>query len=254
MATSKGFRSNRWSSISSKSVPVAAPLPGSTRRSVCMSGRKAQARHPARCVTAAAALSRRSPTPNLVLGRLNPANFLGGRDAARCRARPNKAIAERIAAPFGYTGKTGMATDGRGIISIAQRGSWPARSGKFPSSMASIRVILILFSYGGGGPLGLLRFRPRVVDSDRRNTARAGKFFRHRHAVGRCAHRYLEDLCRHSQRTNHAVDDRAIRFDGNRKRPRRSPSSLAPARYSSSAMPRCVTAANATISKCRSRV
>ena len=88
---------------------------------------------------------------NLVLGRLNPTNFLGGEmlldiDAAK------QAIAERIAAPLGYSGESGMIQIADGIISIAT-----------VIMAGAIRKIsvehgldprdFVLFSYGGGGPL-----------------------------------------------------------------------------------------------------
>jgi N-methylhydantoinase A len=88
---------------------------------------------------------------NLLLGRLNPANFLGGEmkldiDAAR------RALAERIATPLGYGGENGMIQMADGVISIAT-----------VIMAGAIRKIsvehgldprdFILFSYGGGGPL-----------------------------------------------------------------------------------------------------
>jgi N-methylhydantoinase A len=88
---------------------------------------------------------------NLVLGRLNARNFLGGEmkldvDAAE------QAIAQRIAAPLGYTGEDGTIRMADGIISIAT-----------VIMAGAIRKIsvehgldprdYILFSYGGGGPL-----------------------------------------------------------------------------------------------------
>ena len=88
---------------------------------------------------------------NLVLGRLNPGNFLGGEmqldiDAAR------RAVAERVATPLDYGGDNGMIQMADGIISIAT-----------VIMAGAIRKIsvehgldprdFILFSYGGGGPL-----------------------------------------------------------------------------------------------------
>lgn len=88
---------------------------------------------------------------NLVLGRLNPANFLGGEmrlDVAAAR----RAIAERIAEPLGYSGEDGMIQMADGVISIAT-----------VIMAGAIRKIsvehgldprdFVLFSYGGGGPL-----------------------------------------------------------------------------------------------------
>jgi len=88
---------------------------------------------------------------NLVLGRLNPANFLGGEMRLDLNAAQN-AIAERIAVPLGYGGENGMIQMADGMIAIAT----VLMSG-------AIRKISIdhgldprdftLFSYGGGGPL-----------------------------------------------------------------------------------------------------
>jgi N-methylhydantoinase A len=88
---------------------------------------------------------------NLVLGRLNPANFLGG-EMQLDLGTSQKAVAERIAKPLGYTGESGMIQMADGIIAIAT-----------VIMAGAIRKIsvehgldprdFILFSYGGGGPL-----------------------------------------------------------------------------------------------------
>jgi N-methylhydantoinase A len=88
---------------------------------------------------------------NLVLGRLNAGNFLGGEmklDVGAAR----RSIAEEIAVPLGYAGESGMIQMADGIISIAT-----------VIMAGAIRKIsvehgldprdFILFSYGGGGPL-----------------------------------------------------------------------------------------------------
>jgi N-methylhydantoinase A len=88
---------------------------------------------------------------NLVLGRLNPGNFLGGEmqlDIGVAR----RAVAERIATPLGYGDENGMIQMADGIISIAT-----------VIMAGAIRKVsvehgldprdFILFSYGGGGPL-----------------------------------------------------------------------------------------------------
>jgi len=88
---------------------------------------------------------------NLVLGRLDPARFLGGEirldvDAAR------RAIAGHVAEPMGYGGEEGLIRMADGIIAIAtvvmagaiRRVS--VERGLDPRDFA-------LFSYGGGGPL-----------------------------------------------------------------------------------------------------
>ena len=88
---------------------------------------------------------------NLVLGRLNPGNFLGGEMKLDIEAA-KRAIAERIATPLDYRGDIGMVQMADGIISIAT-----------VIMAGAIRKIsvehgldprdFILFSYGGGGPL-----------------------------------------------------------------------------------------------------
>ena len=88
---------------------------------------------------------------NLVLGRLNAGNFLGGEMKLDIDAA-SRAIAEKIATPLGYEGEAGMIRMADGIISIAT-----------VIMAGAIRKIsvehgldprdFILFSYGGGGPL-----------------------------------------------------------------------------------------------------
>ncbi|HWP23746.1 MAG TPA: hydantoinase/oxoprolinase family protein [Candidatus Binatia bacterium] len=88
---------------------------------------------------------------NLVLGRLNPAHFLGGEMRLDVEAA-RRAIAERIAEPLGYPGEDGMTRMADGVIAIAT-----------VIMAGAIRKIsvehgldprdFILFSYGGGGPL-----------------------------------------------------------------------------------------------------
>jgi N-methylhydantoinase A len=88
---------------------------------------------------------------NLLLGRLNPDNFLGGElaldvDAAR------DAVAQKIAAPLGYDGEDGIVRIADGIVSIAtvvMAGAIRRISvehGRDPRDF-------VLFAYGGGGPL-----------------------------------------------------------------------------------------------------
>lgn len=88
---------------------------------------------------------------NLLLGRLNPANFLGG-EMQLDIAAAQRAVSERVATPLGYAGSDGMIKMADGIISIAT-----------VIMAGAIRKIsvehgldprdFILFSYGGGGPL-----------------------------------------------------------------------------------------------------
>jgi N-methylhydantoinase A len=88
---------------------------------------------------------------NLVLGRLNADNFLGGEMKLDVKAA-ERAIAQRIAEPLGYAGRDGMIRMADGMISIAT-----------VIMAGAIRRIsvehgldprdFVLFSYGGGGPL-----------------------------------------------------------------------------------------------------
>jgi N-methylhydantoinase A len=88
---------------------------------------------------------------NLVLGRLNAGNFLGGEMKLNVTSAQD-AIAQRIATPLNYAGRDGMIQMADGIISIAT-----------VMMAGAIRKIsiehgldprdFILFSYGGGGPL-----------------------------------------------------------------------------------------------------
>ncbi len=88
---------------------------------------------------------------NLVLGRLNAERFLGGELALTTEAA-RRAIAERIAAPLGYTGESGVLAMAEGSLEIAtvvmagaiRRVS--VEHGLDPRDF-------VLFSYGGGGPL-----------------------------------------------------------------------------------------------------
>lgn len=88
---------------------------------------------------------------NLVLGRLNAGNFLGGEMQLDLESAQD-AIAQRIARPLGYTGRDGMIRMADGMISIAtvimagaiRRVS--VEHGLDPRDF-------VLFSYGGGGPL-----------------------------------------------------------------------------------------------------
>ena len=88
---------------------------------------------------------------NLVLGRLNPGNFLGGEMKLEVNAA-QWAITQQIAKPLGYPGESGMIQMADGIIAIAT-----------VIMAGAIRKIsvehgldprdFVLFSYGGGGPL-----------------------------------------------------------------------------------------------------
>ena len=149
---------------------------------------------------------------NLVLGRLNPGNFLGGEMQLDLNAA-KRAVAERIAAPLGYGGESGMIQMADGIISIAT-----------VIMAGAIRKIsvehgldprdFVLFTLRRRRTAALQRTGARTVDSDRRDSTRAGQFLGDRYASGRRAHRYLEDLRRNSQRQDRAGDGRDLSGDG----------------------------------------
>jgi N-methylhydantoinase A len=88
---------------------------------------------------------------NLVLGRLNPANFLGGEMALDVSAA-ERAIAENIAVPLGYSGQSGMVQMADGVISIATVIMGGAIR-KVSVEHGLDPRDFVLFSYGGGGPL-----------------------------------------------------------------------------------------------------
>jgi N-methylhydantoinase A len=88
---------------------------------------------------------------NLVLGRLNPDHFLGGEMKLDVNAA-QRALAQKIAEPLGYTGRDGMIQMADGIIAIA--------TVVMAGAIRKISVEhgldprdFVLFSYGGGGPL-----------------------------------------------------------------------------------------------------
>jgi N-methylhydantoinase A len=95
----------------------------------------------------------REPTvtdANLVLGRLNPARFLGG-ELELDTAAAHGAIG-RIAAPLGYTGHDGLIAMADGIIALATVVMGGAIKQITVEHGLDPREF-VLFSYGGGGPL-----------------------------------------------------------------------------------------------------
>jgi N-methylhydantoinase A len=88
---------------------------------------------------------------NLLLGRLNPDHFLGG-ELALNTDLAQRALAERVATPLGYTGERGvieMADGALAIATVTMAGAIRRVSiehGLDPRDFA-------LFCYGGGGPL-----------------------------------------------------------------------------------------------------
>ncbi len=88
---------------------------------------------------------------NLVLGRLDPDRFQGGEMRLDVPAT-RQALSERLAAPLGYQGETGLLELACGILSIA--------AVKMGEAIRMITVQrgqdprdFVLFAYGGGGPL-----------------------------------------------------------------------------------------------------
>jgi N-methylhydantoinase A len=88
---------------------------------------------------------------NLVLGRLNGANFLGG-EMALSDAAALTAIDTRLAQPLGYAGADGVMRAAQGVLTLANLTMTEAikqisvTKGLDPRDFA-------LFCYGGGGPL-----------------------------------------------------------------------------------------------------
>jgi N-methylhydantoinase A len=88
---------------------------------------------------------------NLLLGRLNPANFLGGELSLDLSATEH-AMRTKVAEPLGYTGPDALVRAADGIIAIA--------TVIMSSAISRISVEhgrdpreFVLLSYGGGGPL-----------------------------------------------------------------------------------------------------
>jgi N-methylhydantoinase A len=88
---------------------------------------------------------------NLVLGRLNARNFLGGEMQLDVKAA-ERSIEEQIAQPLGYPGREGMVRMADGMVAIS--------TVIMAGAMRRISIEhgldprdFVLFSYGGGGPL-----------------------------------------------------------------------------------------------------
>jgi N-methylhydantoinase A len=172
---------------------------------------------------------------NLALGRLNPANFLGGEMKLDKSAAEN-ALVERVAAPLGYTGEKGMIQMADGILSIA--------TVMMAGAIRKISVEhgldprdFVLFSYGGGGPLhcGALAHElsiPTVVIPPTRASIAP-------RLLSACSMiKAYRQWCRFLRPW--------------RKRPPfPSPVTLAAAMFSSNGSPRCVTAVSAITSRFR---
>ena len=87
---------------------------------------------------------------NLVLGRLNPARFLGG-ELALDTAKAKSAI-ETIAGPLGFRGERGITEMAEGILAIATVTMGGAIKKVSVEHGLDPREF-VLFCYGGGGPL-----------------------------------------------------------------------------------------------------
>jgi len=88
---------------------------------------------------------------NLILGRLDAANFLGGEmrlDPALAR----DAMVARIAEPLGYTGSDGAVRAARGVLTIANV-TMSSIIKKISIARGYDPRDFALFCYGGGGPL-----------------------------------------------------------------------------------------------------
>ena len=114
-AMSRAFRSSRRSSTSSRSAPAAARSPGSIAQQRLHVGPQSAGSTPGPVCYGRGGTEPTVTDANLVLGRLNAEHFLGGElaldvDAAR------RAIAERIAAPLGYTDDDGVVRMADGIL------------------------------------------------------------------------------------------------------------------------------------------
>ena len=187
---------------------------------------------------------------NLVLGRLNAGNFLGGEMKLDVSAA-QRSVKQRIADPLGYRGEDGMIQMADGIISIAT-----------VIMAGAIRKIsvehgldprdFILFSYGGGGPL--------------HSCALAHELSIPTIVIPRSPAIFQPSACfcptRASIPRKHSSGFSVKKPSPRRRRysrpwrkhpPARSPRSSRLVTCSSSAMRRCAIAASGTISKFRSR-
>jgi N-methylhydantoinase A len=103
---------------------------------------------------------------NLILGRLDPGNFLGG-EMSLVPGAAREAVGARIARPLGYDGEDAATRAGKGILTIANL--------MMSSIIKKVSIArgydprdFALFCYGGGGPLHAVELAralniPRVV-------------------------------------------------------------------------------------------
>ena len=103
---------------------------------------------------------------NLILGRLDPGNFLGG-EMSLVPGAAREAVGAGIAGPLGYDGKDAATRAGKGILTIANL--------MMSSIIKKVSIArgydprdFVLFCYGGGGPLHAVELAralniPRVI-------------------------------------------------------------------------------------------
>jgi N-methylhydantoinase A len=88
---------------------------------------------------------------NLLLGRLDPDNFLGG-EMRLTTAHGSDVLSERIAQPLGYTGADAVTRAARGVLTIANL-TMTSIIKKVSIARGYDPRDFALFCYGGGGPL-----------------------------------------------------------------------------------------------------
>ena len=89
---------------------------------------------------------------NLLLGRLDPENFLGGEMQLDGRQRPRRRLRERIAEPLGYGGDDAVTRAAKGVLTIANL-TMSSIIKKVSIARGYDPRDFALFCYGGGGPL-----------------------------------------------------------------------------------------------------
>jgi N-methylhydantoinase A len=88
---------------------------------------------------------------NLMLGRLDPDNFLGG-EMTLVPKRAAEALGERIAGPLGYRGEDAVTRAAKGVLAIANL-TMSSIIKKVSIARGYDPRDFTLFCYGGGGPL-----------------------------------------------------------------------------------------------------
>lgn len=88
---------------------------------------------------------------NLMLGRLDPGNFLGG-EMTLAPARASEVLSRRIAGPLGYRGEDAVTRAAKGVLTIANL-TMSSIIKKVSIARGYDPRDFALFCYGGGGPL-----------------------------------------------------------------------------------------------------